>query len=170
LFIEVNKIPPEGLEVDRLLSLPPILQSNGEQATLEAARLEGIFRRTRSDVEFRGRVEAVVSLVCSRCLDPFKMKVEGACHRIFRSGPPPRLESEHELAEEDLALTPFEGSRISLEEIAQEQVYLVVPLKPLCSDSCRGICPRCGAERNTVACGCPEEPPESVPLTSKLIL
>jgi uncharacterized protein len=170
LFIEVNKIPAEGLEVDQLLALPPILQSNGESVPLEGARLGGTLQRRNSDVEFRGRVEAVASLVCSRCLLPFKLNVEGACHRIFRPGVLGQPESEHELVEEDLALTPFDGTRIDLIEMAQEQMYLAVPLKPLCKESCRGICPRCGVDRNTTSCNCPEDLSDLSPLTSKLTL
>jgi len=170
LFIDVNKIPPEGLELDRHLSLPPLLLGSGEKARVEAARLRGTLRRARSDVDFRGWVEASVFLTCSRCLEPFKLSAEGPCTRLFRPGPLGRPESEHELVDRDLALTPFDGARINLEEIAQEQIYLAVPLKPLCSESCRGLCPRCGAERNSASCGCPEDSRESEPLTSKFSL
>jgi DUF177 domain-containing protein len=170
LFIDVNKIPLGGLEIDRALALAPVSLGSGEQAALEGAKLSGCFRRVRADVEFRGRVEAVVSLTCSRCLTAYKLPIESECHRIFRAGPLGKPESEHDLAEEDSALTPFDGSRIDLEEIALEQIYLAVPLKPLCRESCRGLCPRCGAERNTSPCGCPEQGQESEPLSSKLSL
>jgi uncharacterized protein len=170
LFIEVNKIPPEGQEVDQDLVLPPILQSNGELAPLEGVKLVGALQRRHSDVEFQGQVEGVVSLVCSRCLTPFKLTLVGACHRIFRPGALGRRESEHELVEEELALTPFDGVRIDLSEVAQEQMYLAIPLKPLCRESCRGICPRCGADRNSTSCNCSEEISDLSPLTSKLTL
>jgi uncharacterized protein len=170
LFIEVNKIPPEGQEVDQVLALPPILQSNGEFAPLEGVKLVGVLRRRDSDVEFQGQVEGVVSLVCSRCLTSFKLTLEEACHRIFRPGALGRSESQHELVEEELALTPFDGVRIDLSEMAREQMYLAVPLKPLCRESCRGICPRCGTDRNITSCNCPEDKSDLSPLTSKLTL
>ena len=109
-------------------------------------------------------------MACSRCLEPFRQPVEGPCHRIFRAGPLGRPESEHALVEEDLALTPFDGDRINLEEMAREQVYLAVPLKPLCQESCRGLCPTCGAELNSAPCDCPETRQEAEALTSKLSL
>ena len=170
MFIEVNKIPRDGLEVDRLLPLPPILLSTGEKVPVEGARLQGNLRRRGSDVDFRGRVEAILTLACSRCLVPVRVNVEGPCYRIFRPGPMGRPESERELGEDDLALTPFDGGRIDMGEIALEQIYLAVPLKPLCKDGCRGLCPHCGAERNSGPCGCPEDKQEAVPLTSKLSL
>jgi DUF177 domain-containing protein len=170
LFIEVNKIPPEGLEIDRILQLSAVQLGHGEQVKVGDARLRGVLRRTGSDLEFRGRVEAALSLICSRCLEPFAQPVEGSCHRIFRSGPLGRPESEHALVEEDIALTSFDGSRINLEEIAREQVYLAVPLKPLCQETCRGLCSKCGADLNLAPCNCAETRPAAEPLTSKLSL
>jgi uncharacterized protein len=38
--------------------------------------------------------------------------------------------------------------------MAAEQVYLEIPMKPLCSPECRGLCPRCGANLNTETCAC----------------
>ena len=170
MFIEVNKIPPEGLEINRALSIAPVVLTSGEKAEVRETRLSGVVRRAGTETEFRGQVEAVVTLHCSRCLTPFVLTVRGPCHRIFRKGPLGNPESEHELVEEDLALTPYDGTRIDLAEIAQEQIYLAVPLKPLCREGCRGLCSKCGAELNTAPCGCPEEQPMGEPLTSKLSL
>ena len=153
MFIEVNRIPPEGLEIDRALELQPIALS-GDSAPVEKVRLAGSFRRSRGEVVFRGIIEATVSLVCSRCMAPVTLPVSGSCHRIYRKGPIGRSASEREIDEEDQALTPFDGFRIDLAETAREQIYLLVPLKPLCRESCAGLCPRCGANRNLVSCGC----------------
>jgi uncharacterized protein len=47
-----------------------------------------------------------------------------------------------------------------------EQLYLGLPLKPICSPDCRGLCPSCGANRNTDPCDCADEPidPRLAPL------
>lgn len=153
MFIEVNRIPAEGLEIDRALELQPIALS-GDSAPVEKVRLAGSFRRSRGEVVFRGTVEATVSLVCSRCAVPVTLPLSGSCHRIYRKGPIGRPASEREIDEEDLAVTPFDGFRIDLAETAREEIYLLVPLKPLCGESCAGLCPRCGANRNLVSCEC----------------
>jgi len=157
LFIEVNRIPPEGLEIDRALALQPVALG-GESAPVEKVRLTGSFRRSRGEVVFRGSVEATLSLACSRCTAAMTLAVSGDCHRIYRAGPMGRPASEGEIEEEDLALTPFDGARIDVAEIAREQIYLLAPLKPLCRESCAGLCPRCGADRNTISCGCTQPP------------
>jgi uncharacterized protein len=48
--------------------------------------------------------------------------------------------------------------KIGLEDVASEQLYLNLPLKPICNPSCKGLCPTCGTNRNLGACDCtPEE-------------
>jgi len=156
LFIEVNRIPPEGLEVAQALELEP-LTLGGAPAPLERVRLSGWFRRSRAEVDFRGSVVAVIDLICSRCTAPLSLEVAGDCFRVYRAGRAAQPVSEGDLDEEDLALTPYDGFRIDLDEIAREQIYLLLPLKPLCTESCEGLCPHCGSDRNLAPCGCPEE-------------
>ena len=50
-----------------------------------------------------------------------------------------------------------EGGRAELDVIASEQIYLNLPLKPLCREDCQGLCPTCGANRNRLKCGCRSE-------------
>jgi uncharacterized protein len=67
-------------------------------------------------------------------------------------------EEEVELAEQDLVSAVFSGDEIDLLPEIGEQVALAVPLKPLCSEQCKGLCPLCGADLNTAECGCSREP------------
>jgi len=168
LFIEVNKIPPDGLAVDRALS-PQNLTLDGAPVAQKVG-LAGRLERSRGDIVFRGKVEAVVTLICSRCASPAPVPLSGEFRLVFRAGPLTKPSDEGEIDEEDLALTPFDGCRIDLNEIAREQIYLLVPLKPLCQESCRGLCPRCGSNRNLEPCGCTEDLQRADPLTLKMPL
>ncbi|HVC67019.1 MAG TPA: DUF177 domain-containing protein [Acidimicrobiales bacterium] len=49
---------------------------------------------------------------------------------------------------------PLEGDELDLEPLARDAVLLELPLAPLCADDCAGLCPTCGANRNTETCGC----------------
>ncbi len=46
------------------------------------------------------------------------------------------------------------GDELDLEPLARDAVLLELPLAPLCSTECRGLCPDCGANRNTEPCAC----------------
>jgi uncharacterized protein len=43
---------------------------------------------------------------------------------------------------------------LDLESLARDAVMLELPLAPLCSEDCLGLCPQCGANRNETSCTC----------------
>ncbi len=50
---------------------------------------------------------------------------------------------------------PLAGDELDLEPLARDAVLLDLPLAPLCSDGCLGLCPQCGANWNEGPCACP---------------
>jgi uncharacterized protein len=48
----------------------------------------------------------------------------------------------------------YSDNVIDLGQLMQEQCYLAVPMKPLCRETCRGLCPECGINLNTASCDC----------------
>ena len=48
----------------------------------------------------------------------------------------------------------FQGKKIHLKDTIQEQVIMEFPLRALCKQDCRGLCPRCGADLNEDLCDC----------------
>ena len=61
---------------------------------------------------------------------------------------------EHEIEEDDLSTAFYRDETIDLGELVREQFYLVLPMKPLCTEGCRGLCPQCGTNLNRGACDC----------------
>ena len=49
---------------------------------------------------------------------------------------------------------PLTGDELDLEPLARDAVLLELPLAPLCTEDCKGLCPTCGANRNTESCDC----------------
>ena len=58
-------------------------------------------------------------------------------------------------ADRDEEAYPLAGDELDLEPLARDAVLLELPLAPLCAEDCRGLCPTCGANRNTEPCACP---------------
>jgi uncharacterized protein len=48
----------------------------------------------------------------------------------------------------------YQGEGLLLEDVLREQVFLALPLKAICRDDCRGLCPHCGKNLNVEACDC----------------
>lgn len=117
-----------------------------------------------------GRATTTLELACSRCLEPFAWPVDAAFDLRYAPQTANTGDGEQEVAEDDLDVAFYEGDTIDLGQLLREQFYLSLPMKPLCRAECLGLCPVCGTNRNTGACGCqPQwEDPRLAPLKGLL--
>jgi len=99
----------------------------------------------------------LVELECRRCLSKFSQKLEINFQEYYEQGLPQSQEGEVELQEEELNTFFFTGETIDLSDSIRENILVSLPWNPLCSESCRGLCPTCGANLNFVDCQCPKE-------------
>ncbi len=75
----------------------------------------------------------------------------------LRSEAPAVEDLDHQIDASETSFFDIEGGKLALDALAAEQVYLNLPLKPLCDDACAGLCPTCGINRNHLECACREE-------------
>ena len=114
-------------------------------------------------VRLVGRVGATLECDCSRCLEPFKVPVDTAFDVMFlpaesNTAAPSRGESEEEeVQEDDLGVAFYKDETLDLGQLIREQFFLALPMKPLCREDCRGLCPVCGINRNRETCSCRSE-------------
>lgn len=101
-----------------------------------------------------GRVETRLALECGRCLEPFEIDVTAPFDLRYVQEEPGGLRHEHEVREDDLATVYYRGDTLDLEELMREQFQLALPMKPLCREDCKGLCPQCGTNLNTATCDC----------------
>jgi uncharacterized protein len=101
-----------------------------------------------------GSVKAELELACSRCLEPLRLPVAAPFDLRYLPAARAAEEPEREVREEDLGTSYYDHDELDLNELMREQFYLVLPMKPLCREDCRGLCPQCGINRNTGTCGC----------------
>ncbi len=91
-----------------------------------------------------GRVSATAVVRCVRCLREFDQQVEAEVRELFTLEP-------REDEDEGYAVLP--DDRLPLDTMARDALVLAFPAFPLCRPDCAGLCPVCGADRNTVDCG-----------------
>jgi len=127
-------------------------------------------QRMGADLYLEGELSGSLELACSRCLtryrgpirERFRLVLEPAGDRV-----PADPEGAAALAEAGLYLADelesgwFRGPEIQLDRFVGEMLSLSVPVQPLCRDDCRGLCPRCGGDRNLESCSCAEARPAS---------
>ena len=116
------------------------------------------FANTGRAIIAEGSFETTARLECSRCLSDFTVPVSSAIDEQFEipvvaadlsDG---EEEAEPEFAEE---LEPiFVENTLDLTELIRQTVILALPIRPLCGEACRGLCPTCGQNLNERDCGC----------------
>lgn len=103
-----------------------------------------------------GTVSFTADLTCSRCVEPYPIATASSFHVTFR--PRPEVSEENEEVEitdsEELDVEFYGERKVPLKDLALEQVQLSIPMKPLCDESCLGLCPTCGASRMREQCSC----------------
>ncbi len=154
--IKLQDIGPEGLGVDVTEEEDfRLLADQRGVSTLSPVTGHVDIRPVSGAVEIAGHVAVTISLRCARCLEEFGCTVEADFARHLVRGK--EKEREKELSPEDMDVTFFEGDEIELLEVLFEEVSLEIPTKPLCSEDCLGLCPRCGKDLNRAECKCPPE-------------
>ena len=105
-----------------------------------------------------GEVAFGLRLACCRCLEPIDQAVDVALSLIFQKGRPESLDDRNDLDETDLVFYEERATTVDVGLHVRDAILLEIPVKPLCSESCAGLCPLCGVNRNHQTCSCrPEE-------------
>ncbi|MCZ8512466.1 DUF177 domain-containing protein [Paenibacillus filicis] len=105
--------------------------------------------------EVTGTMSIEVEQACSRCLTPVREKLDIPFHETFVRVEPQDLPDEDDEEDDDVEYVTEE--RLELRPYLLESVMFAIPYVPLCEEACQGLCPVCGANRNTEACGCKQD-------------
>lgn len=139
-------------------SLPPasLKELPGDVRALTDLEVRGEVTNTGEFMLVRAEVRGRFLTACSRCLQPAEAVVDAEIRERFRRMDQRRLEEDDPFAdaEEDDDVSWFRGDRIDIGEVVREHVALHLPMKPVCREDCRGLCPRCGVNWNTDTCDC----------------
>lgn len=134
-MLEVSREIPAPAELVVALARVPEGSVIDLDITLESV-VEGIWVSGTADVE--------VSAECSRCLDPVSWSESVALEQMYRYPPTDARGAIIDSSDEDDETPEVVDDTIDLEEPLRDAVVLALPLAPLCSPDCAGICPECG--------------------------
>ena len=134
---------------------PGELSLNDERVKLAGpTEVSGRITRSPENVRVNGEIKGAVQVECDRCLQEVELPIKLEFNLEYvTEGEYDRLHAA-ELLEEDLSLSVFDGEAIDIDEIVREQVLLAVPSQVLCDENCKGLCEKCGSNRNLVNCDC----------------
>ena len=155
LRLNVDRIRGKHERVDRRFE-PSVFAEQAESYRI-VEPVELGFDVTKDDtgaLRLTGDLRTTVEVTCSRCVEPFRMPVTVPFDVHYLPVVAVPGDSEREVQEGDLATAFYENDAIELDDLIREQIYLSLPMKPLCTDDCGGLCPTCGRNLNSGSCEC----------------
>lgn len=106
------------------------------------------------DIRIRASLETRVQVPCARCLEPVEQPIEANFDLLFRPRDADKDSADRAITTSETEIGYYEGDGLLLEDVLREQILLALPVKILCNEDCKGLCPECGANRNTEPCNC----------------
>ena len=162
MFLDVQQLPPEGQSFE--LEIPTgKLTTQEEVRLIDCVTVSG--RLTPVDeggICLLGEMDAAIEMGCGRCLEPLAIGIHEVLDLFYlpqsaNVGPGDGEDGERELTDEDMSVSYYRDDQIDVEKMVWEQIYLALPMKPLCKEECRGLCSQCGTNLNLSECSCDKD-------------
>jgi len=128
----------------------------GDPVEFTDIAVNGTYLSSEERIVVNGEVTAEVISQCARCLKPVKNPIKAELDALFAREPDP----------EDPDRYIYEASQVDLTEAVKDALVLALPLRYLCKEDCKGLCPKCGMDLNTGSCTCQEGDDERNPFAA----
>jgi uncharacterized protein len=107
--------------------------------------------KSGDEVIVQGRISTLVEMECARCLELFEMEITPKIQFVIQML---EINEQQYSDDDDFVILPKTSGEIDISDRVRESILLELPLKPLCSENCRGLCPMCGVNLNETECEC----------------
>jgi uncharacterized protein len=130
----------------------PICVAGEEIRFVKPVQIHATAVFTGEDFFLRGSIHAEYSALCCRCLKEVPSAMDVSFTEEFAK--------EADESHPDRYL--YRGESLDLGQMVEDLISLNAPMRHLCSEGCKGLCPVCGADRNITDCSCPRPEPREV--------
>ncbi len=154
---------PGQIEFSPDLQQASSLQTSGRAQLVEEHHGK---HQTIKDIRVNGELAGTFQIACARCLDLVAQKLTRSFDLLYRPLGADAGREELSVTAAEAEISYYEGEGLLLEDVLREQVLLAVPIKAICREDCKGLCPHCGKNLNHEHCSCAEplEDPRWSPL------
>jgi uncharacterized protein len=166
--MEFKVIELEREPIDFDLELPPgAVDLGGEAEQIDPLAVSGraeVLHEHRgpkdivADIRIKGDFSGTFQVPCARCVEPVQIPLKADYDLIFRPAEADAEAPERSITAPETEIGYYLKDSLLLEDVLREQVLLSLPVRTLCKPDCKGLCPRCGVNRNSTACTCDEGP------------
>ncbi len=167
LRISLQDIPPEGMRLACEVGSEDLQLAEHGPGLKDVLALTATVQVEASGFLVEGELNGLLVHECVRCLEACEASADVSFQARYQDpekrgatgkGGRPVEEKSGPVEVDDY---PMVAQHIDLQDVLREQIILSVPMQPLCSDDCRGLCQACGQNLNVKACGCEERKTES---------
>lgn len=154
LYFDIRSLEARAESVDATLSVSdPVWEPEDAHPLGEGVHVHGrLSGAGHGRFFFSGSFDGSVASTCRRCLIDVQLNVSDALQLVFAEA------GLDEADEDDVVPIPPGSRELDLRPAVREEWLLAVPAFALCRADCKGICPTCGADRNTGTCDCVPDP------------
>src|ERR1700739_2654104 len=160
MFLSIKEMEQRKIRFDEIFAAGQIDFSEElihQNSPLHVTGVAELLPHTEGEVRIQGKYSVEMGSDCDRCLGAARFPIEAAFDLFYRPMSFIARDEEVEIDEGEAEIGFYEKDGIELEDILREQVLLALPMQRVCSESCKGICPVCGRNRNETACDCKAE-------------
>ncbi|TAK52147.1 MAG: DUF177 domain-containing protein [Bacteroidetes bacterium] len=119
--------------------------------------ITAVLEKTHRQLYFKIQISAKAEFQCDRCADRFYFAIQApftVCYGYDES-------ASGNSADDELRLIHPGTPYIDVTEDVRQVILLAIPLKLICNEECKGLCPHCGINLNRETCTCADEPADS---------
>ena len=157
LIMELSAIPHEGISQHFTSSGRALGIVDTELAWFSLLRSTCQFYKVDQEVVVQGSLRSAVHLTCSRCAEEFEQPLSVALDAVYLPVQAISSERTKELEQGETDVYAYAEPVIDIAEMVRDKLLFSIPLQPHCMVGCKGLCPSCGVNRNTISCQCAEE-------------
>lgn len=140
-----KKVDRKAIDVE--LDIKSFTYNSENYTVLEPLTLSGNLFMDNNIISLNAELKGTIELVCSRCLQKFPYPIDLKIDERFTD----------DLENRDDEVIFINNYEVDINEIVENNIILSLPIKKLCREDCKGLCPICGTNLNISTCNCHEE-------------
>ena len=125
-----------------------------QSSVMHAEGVAELVSHTLGDIRLRGDLQVTVAAPCDRCLEPVSLPIQSPFDLVYMPASEAAKGGEEEIDDAAVEVGFYEGNGVQLNDVLREVILLALPMQLVCNESCKGICPVCGQNRNQRECAC----------------
>lgn len=125
-----------------------------QSSALHAEGTARLLNHSLGEIRIQGKLTVAAQAVCDRCLEPAAFPIDKEFDLVYMPAEEAAGGAENEVGEAGIEVGYYDGAGLPLNDVLREVVLLALPMQVVCSQSCKGICPECGGNRNLRDCDC----------------